>query len=89
LESMTPMIPRYDDLDETRLEEILRERAFASGADLWIGRVGVDEWRAAYRTYLPAVKAAGEFTESEAATGATKRQALIGLAEIDDIGTIT
>jgi hypothetical protein len=81
------MIPSYDGLDETRLEEILRERAFATGADLWVGRVEGDRWRAAYRAYLPAVKAAGEFTESEAAVGSTKREALIGLAQIDDIGT--
>jgi hypothetical protein len=82
------MIPSYDGLDETRLEEVLRERAFAMGADLWVGRVG-DGWRAAYRFYGPAVGRTEEFTEGEAAVGATKREALIGLAQIDDIGTIS
>ncbi len=85
---MAPMIPSYDRLDDTRLEEILRERAYVAGADLWVGRIEADRWRAAYRAYSPAVKGAGEFTENEGADGATKREALIGLAQIDDIGTI-
>jgi hypothetical protein len=86
---MSPMIPSYDGLDDTRLEEVLRERAFADGADLWIGRVDGDEWRAAYRFYGPAVGRGEEFSEGGAAVGATRRAALIGLAQIDDIGTIT
>ena len=86
---MAPMIPSYDNLDETRLEEVLRERAFAEGADLWVGRIDGDRWRAAYRFYGPAVGRTEEFTEGEVAVGATKRAALIGLAQIDDIGTIT
>jgi hypothetical protein len=86
---MAPMIPSYDDLDDTRLEEVLRERAFATGADLWVGRVGGDEWRAAYRFYGPAVGRGEEFNEGEAAVGPTRRAALIALAQIDDIGTIT
>ena len=86
---MAPMIPSYDDLADTRLEEVLRERAFADGADLWVGRVDGEEWRAAYRFYSPAVGRGEEFSEGEAAVGATKREALIGLAQIDDIGTIS
>jgi hypothetical protein len=86
---MAPMIPSYDDLSDTRLEEVLRERAFAAGADLWVGRVDGEEWRAAYRHYGPAVGRGEEFTEGEAAVGATKRAALIALAQIDDIGTIS
>jgi hypothetical protein len=86
---MAPMIPSYDGMDETRLEEVLRERAFAAGADLWVGRVEGDEWRAAYRTYAPRVGRDEEFAEGEAAVGATRRGALIALARIDDIGTIT
>jgi hypothetical protein len=86
---MAPMIPSYDGLDDTRLEEVLRERAFASGADLWVGRIEGAEWRAAYRLYGPAVGRSEEFSEREAAVGATKRAALIALAQIDDIGTIT
>jgi hypothetical protein len=86
---MAPMIPSYDGMDEARLEEVLRERAFADGADLWVGRIEGDEWRAAYRHYSPAVGRGEEFSEGRAATGATKRAALIGLAQIDDIGTIS
>jgi hypothetical protein len=86
---MTPMIPSYDDLSDTRLEEVLRERAFGEGADLWVGRTDSDEWRAAYRYYGPAVGRSEEFTEAQAVVGATKRAALVGLAQIDDIGTIT
>lgn len=86
---MAPMIPSYDDLSDTRLEEVLRERAFADGADLWVGRVEGEKWRAAYRFYSPAVGRSEEFSEGEAAVGATKREALIGLAQIDDIGTIS
>jgi hypothetical protein len=86
---MAPMIPSYDRLDDTRLEEVLRERAFAVGADLWVGRVGDERWRAAFRVYGPAVGRDAEFHEGEAATGATKREALIALAQVDDIGTIT
>ena len=86
---MAPMIPSYDGLDDTRLEEVLRERAFADGADLWVGRVDGDGWRAAYRFYGPAVGRGEEFSEGEAAVGATRRAALIALAQIDDIGTIT
>jgi hypothetical protein len=86
---MAPMIPSYDDLSDTRLEEVLRERAFAARADLWVGRVEGDEWRAAYRVYGPTVGRSEEFTESEAAVGPTKRAALIALAQIDDIGTFT
>ncbi len=86
---MAPMIPSYDGLDERRLEEVLRERAFGQGADLWVGRIEGAEWRAAYRFYAPTASREGEFTEGEAAVGATKREALIGLAQIDDIGTIT
>ena len=86
---MAPMIPSYDDLSDTRLEEVLRERAFAGGADLWVGRTSGEEWRAASRHYGPAVGRGEEFTEGEAAVGATKRAALIALALIDDIGTIT
>jgi hypothetical protein len=86
---MTPMIPSYDGMDEARLEEVLRERAFAEGADLWVGRIEGDRWRAAYRHYSPAVGRDAEFSEGEAAVGATKRAALIALAQIDDIGTIT
>ncbi len=82
------MIPSYDDLGEGRIEEILRERAFADGADLWVGRIDGDEWRAAYRRYGPAVGRTEEFAETEAATGPTRRAALIALAQIDDIGTI-
>ena len=85
---MAPMIPSYDGMDEARLEEVLRERAFAEGADLWVGRVRAEEWRAAYRYYSPAVGREGEFIEGEAAVGATRRAALIALAQIDDIGTI-
>jgi hypothetical protein len=83
------MIPSYDDLSDTRLEEVLRERAFAAGSDLWVGRVQGDRWRAAYRYYGPAVGSGEEFSEGEAAVGATRRAALIGLAQIDDIGTIS
>jgi hypothetical protein len=86
---MAPMIPSYDDLDDTRLEEVLRERAFADGADLWVGRVDGEKWRAAYRIYGPAVGRGEEFSEGDVAVGATRRAALIGLAQIDDIGTIT
>ncbi|HEX4305750.1 MAG TPA: hypothetical protein VHZ54_06935 [Solirubrobacterales bacterium] len=86
---MAPMIPSYDDLSDTRLEEVLRERAFAEGADLWIGRTEGAEWRAAYRHYGPAVGRGEEFTEGQAAAGPTKRAALIALAQVDDIGTIT
>jgi hypothetical protein len=82
------MAPSYDDMSDTRLEEVLRERAFAAGGDLWVGRVGGDEWRAAYRTYGPSVGRSEEFTEGEAAVGPNKRAALIALARIDDIGTI-
>ncbi|HEY2477350.1 MAG TPA: hypothetical protein VGI17_01335 [Solirubrobacterales bacterium] len=86
---MAPMIPSYDGLDDTRLEEVLRERAFAEGADLWVGRLDDGGWRAAYRFYGPSVGRAEEFTEGAAAVGATKREALIALAQIDDIGTIS
>ena len=86
---MAPMIPSYDGLDDTRLEEVLRERAYAEGADLWVGRLDDGRWRAAFRIYGPAVGGADEFTESESATGPTRRAALIDLAQIDDIGTIT
>jgi hypothetical protein len=86
---MAPMIPSYDDLSDTRLEGVLRERAFAEGADLWVGRVEAKAWRAAFRHYGPAVGRSEEFTEGEAAVGATKRAALIALAQIDDIGTIS
>ncbi len=86
---MTPMIPSYDGMDEARLEEVLRERAFAEGADLWIGHIEGGRWRAAFRYYGPAVGRDGEFSEGEAAVGSTRRAALIGLAQIDDIGTIT
>ncbi len=85
---MAPMIPTYDGLDDTRLEEVLRERAFGEGADLWVGRTGDDKWRAAYRHYGPAVGRSHEFSESQAAVGMTRRESLIGLAQIDDIGTI-
>jgi hypothetical protein len=85
---MAPMIPSYDDLDDTRLEEILRERAFAEGGDFWIGRTVSGSWRAAVRHYGPAVRRSGEFAEARGANGTTKREALIGLAQIDDIGTI-
>ncbi|HEX3736428.1 MAG TPA: hypothetical protein VHV53_02710 [Solirubrobacterales bacterium] len=84
---MAPMIPRYDGLDDTRLEEVLRERAFAEGTDLWVGRIADRTWRAAYRLYGRTVRADAAFTETEAAVGATKRKALIALAQIDDIGT--
>lgn len=86
---MAPMIPSYDGLDDTRLEEMLRERAFATGEDLWVGRVEGDGWRAAYRSYGPAVGRREEFRETEAAVGATRRAALIALSQIDDIGTIS
>jgi hypothetical protein len=86
---MAPMIPSYDRMDEARLEEVLRERAFGEGADLWVGRIEGDAWRAAYRHYSPAVGRDGEFSEGQAAVGATRRAALIALARIDDIGTIT
>jgi hypothetical protein len=85
---MAPMIPSYDNLDDARLEEVLRERAFAEGGDLWVGRIEGEKWRAAYRFYGPAVGRGKEFREREAAIGPTKRAALIGLAQIDDIGTI-
>jgi len=85
---MAPMIPSYDRLDDTRLEEVLRERAFQVGADLWVGRVDEERWRAAFRVYGPVVGRLSEFRESEAATGKTKRKALVALAQIDDIGTI-
>ncbi len=86
---MPPMIPSYDDLSDSRLEEVLRMRAFAEGADLWVGRTVGEEWRAAYRFYGAAAVGRGEeFSEGEAATGATRRAALIALAQIDDIGTI-
>ncbi|MBS1675883.1 MAG: hypothetical protein JST08_00715 [Actinobacteria bacterium] len=85
---MAPMIPNYDALDDSRLEEVLRERTFAAGADLWVGRTDSDEWRAAYRFYGAAVRRGEEFGEGDAATGPTRRAALIGLAQIDDIGTI-
>jgi hypothetical protein len=83
------MIPTYDGMDDARLEEILRERAFAEGADLWVGRIEGEEWRAAFRYYGPTVGRGDEFSEGEAAVGATKRAALIALALIDDIGTIS
>jgi hypothetical protein len=86
---MAPMIPSYDDLSDTRLEEVLRERAFTAGADLWVGRVEGDEWRAAYRYYGPTVGRGEEFSEGQATVGPTKRAALIALIQIDDIGTIT
>ncbi len=86
---MTPMIRRYDGLDDIRLEEILRERAFAVDADLWVGRLLDGRWRATFRIYAPTVGRSEEFSDREAALGATKREALIGLAQIDDIGTIT
>jgi hypothetical protein len=85
---MAPMIPSYDDLDETRLEEILRERAFAEGADLWVGQLDNGQWRAAYRVYVPPTERRG-VSDREAAVGSTKRAALIGLVQIDDIGTVT
>jgi hypothetical protein len=85
---MAPMIPSYDSLDDTRLEEVLRERAFAEHADLWVGRVEPDGWRAAFRVYKPAVGGDGDFTELEVASGPTRRKALVELALIDDIGTI-
>ena len=83
------MIPSYDNLDDMRLEAMLRERAFAEGADLWVGRTEGGAWRAAYRFYGPTAGRGEEFTEGEAAVGPTKRKALVGLAQIDDIGTIT
>lgn len=83
------MIPSYDGLSDVRLEEVLRERAFTAGGDLWVGRVEGDEWRAAYRFYGRTVGRGEEFGEREAATGATRRAALIALAQIDDIGTVT
>jgi hypothetical protein len=86
---MAPMIPSYDGLDDTRLEEVLRERAFHERADLWVGRVGSDGWRAAFRVHSPAVAGSAEFTDLEAASGPTRREALVELARIDDIGTIT
>jgi hypothetical protein len=86
---MVPMIRSYDGMDDTRLEEVLRERAYTAGADLWVGRIEGSEWRAAYRYYAPAVGRSEEFSEGEAATGATRRAALIALAQIDDIGTIS
>jgi hypothetical protein len=86
---MAPMIPSYDDMSDTRLEEVLRERAFAAGADLWVGRLEGDEWRAVYRTYGPSVGRSEEFTEGESAVASSKRAALIALAQIDDIGTIS
>lgn len=86
---MAPMIPSYDRLDDTRLEEVLRERAFAEGADLWVGRVDEDNWRAAFRIYGPVVGRKAEFAEQEAATAATRRGALIALVQIDDIGTFS
>ena len=86
---MPPMIPTYDGMDDARLEEVLRERAFAEGADLWVGRIEGEEWRAAYRYYGPTVGRGDEFSEGESAVGATKRAALIALAQIDDIGTIS
>ncbi|HVW47514.1 MAG TPA: hypothetical protein VHA76_10710 [Solirubrobacterales bacterium] len=85
---MAPMIPSYDRLDDTRLEEVLRERAFREGADLWVGRLEDGRWRAAFRIYGPTVGRAEEFSESEAAVGKTRRKALVALAQIDDIGTI-
>ena len=86
---MAPMIPSYDGLDDRRLEEVLRERAYYEHADLWVGRVEPDGWRAAFRVHRPAVAGSGEFTDLEAASGPTRREALIELARIDDIGTIT
>jgi hypothetical protein len=86
---MSPMIRSYDGMDDGRLEEVLRERAYAEGADLWVGRIEGAEWRAAYRFYAPAVGRDGEFSEGESATGATKRAALIALAQVDDLGTIS
>jgi hypothetical protein len=86
---MAPMIPSYDGLDDARLEEVLRERAFAAGADLWVGRIDGDGWRAAYRYHGPAVGRGEEFSEGEAAVAPTRRAALIALIQIDDIGTIT
>lgn len=83
------MIPSYDNLDDARLEEVLRERAFHEHADLWVGRVEPDRWRAAFRVYRPAVGGSGDYTDLEAASGPTRRKALVGLAQIDDIGTIT
>jgi hypothetical protein len=86
---MAPMIRRYDDLDDTRLEEILRERAFSVGADLWVGRIRDERWRAVFRVYGPTVGRNEEFSDGEAAVGTTKREALIALAQVDDLGTIT
>jgi hypothetical protein len=86
---MAPMIPGYDGLDDTRLEEVLRERAFAERADLWVGQLGDDDRRAAFRVSRPAVGGSGEFTDLEAAGGGTRREALVELARIDDTGTIT
>jgi hypothetical protein len=83
------MIPDYDRLDDTRLEEVLRERAFAEGADLWIGHLDGGQWRAAFRIYGPTVGRAEEFSEIEAATAPTKREALIDLVQRGDLGTIT
>lgn len=86
---MAPMIPSYDSLDDARLEEVLRERAYQERADLWVGRIEPDRWRAVFRAHRPAVGGTGEFTDLEAASGPTRRDALVELARIDDIGTIT
>ncbi|HKZ13705.1 MAG TPA: hypothetical protein VJL81_07665 [Solirubrobacterales bacterium] len=85
---MAPMIPSYDGLDDAELEDVLRQRAFAERCDLWVGRMEDGGWRAAYRFYGPSVGRRKEFSEVEAAVGATRRRALIALAQIDDIGTI-
>lgn len=77
----------FDELDDPGLEALLRDMAFKLDAELWVSEQDVERhpWIAAFKKYdLPAELApAGAILRS--AEAPTKREALVGLAQQDDI----
>lgn len=82
-----PLIRTYEELSDTQLEELLRERAFKIDAELRVERTGIEShpWRAAFQVYSIPSELAPRGASRHAVEGPTKREVLVGLARTEDL----
>lgn len=82
-----PQIRTYAELDDAQLEALLRERAFKIDAELRVEETGIEgyPWRAAFQVYDVPSDLAPQGASRTAVEAPTKREALVSLAQTEDL----
>jgi hypothetical protein len=80
----------YEELNDTQLEELLRERALKIDAELRVEQTGIEShpWKAAFQVYNIPSELAPQGASRYAVEGPTKREVLVSLAQTEDLERI-